>query len=42
MDLLADEIDDLRAFDEAKTSNDDAIPLAQAIDEIENESDDND
>ena len=31
----AEELESIRAFDEAKASNDEAIPLAQAIKEIE-------
>ena len=30
-----DELESIRAYDEAKASNDEAIPLAQAIKEIE-------
>lgn len=31
----AEELDDIRAFDEAKASDDEAIPFEQAIKEIE-------
>ena len=34
-----EELDDLRAYDEAKASGDEAIPLEQAIAEIERERD---
>jgi len=36
-----EEHESIRAYDEAKASNDEAIPFAQAIKEIEDESDDN-
>jgi hypothetical protein len=36
-----EELEEVRAYDEAKSSNDEAIPLAQAIQEIEDEPDDN-
>ncbi len=32
-----DELESIRAYDEAKASNDEAIPFAQAIKEIEGE-----
>ena len=35
-----EEREEVRAYDEAKSSTDEAIPLAQAIKEIEDESDD--
>jgi hypothetical protein len=35
-----EELEAVRAYDEAKSSTDEAIPLAQAIREIEDESDD--
>ena len=33
----AEELDDIRAFDEAKASGDEAIPFEQAVREIEQE-----
>jgi hypothetical protein len=30
-----EELEDIRAYDEAKTSNEPAVPLKQALDEIE-------
>jgi hypothetical protein len=36
-----EELEGIRAYDEANNSTDEAIPLAQAIKEIEDESDDN-
>jgi hypothetical protein len=35
-----EELEEVRAYDDAKSSTDEAIPLAQAIKEIEDESDD--
>jgi len=35
-----EDLESIRAYDEAKSSTDEAIPLAQAIKEIEDESDD--
>jgi hypothetical protein len=42
MSAAEEELGAIRAYDEAKASNDEAIPLAQAISEIEDESNDND
>ena len=41
MNADEEEVEAIEAFDEAKTSSDEAIPFAQAIKEIEDESDDN-
>lgn len=41
MNLPDDELEAIRAYDEAKASNDEAVPFAIAIREIEDEPDDN-
>ena len=41
MNAAEEEVEAVRAYDKAKTSNDEAIPLEQAIKEIEDESNDN-
>ena len=39
MNAVEEELESIRAYEEAKAANDEAIPFAQAIDEIEDESD---
>lgn len=39
MKAVEEELESIRAYDEAKASNDEAIPFAQAINEIEDEPD---
>jgi hypothetical protein len=40
MSINHEELEAIRVYDEAKSSTDEAIPLAQAIGEIEDESND--
>ena len=40
MEIAREELVEIRAYDEAKSSNDEAVPLEQALREIEDESND--
>ena len=39
MSINQEEVEEIRAFDIAKASNDESIPFAEAVEEIEDESD---